>query len=227
MCKKKTRMDERILVCVNYGPNGERLIKRGSNIAQMLDCPLYILTVDPKPVDEMDAEKSDYIAKWRKMAAENGADAFILKDKEERPAYKVIAEVAREKGITQIVIGQTVHSRWEQIAKESIVNSLLREIPFVDLHIVSVARHLKDCDSNYAKGVRTYLVKEDEVYRLTFKHTKNVVYEGIFFKEIGTDFNNGIFKFIKGKETLQVRVVEDIVEDFTNTELETSDEEDY
>ncbi|NLL53244.1 MAG: universal stress protein [Peptococcaceae bacterium] len=227
MCKKKTRMDERILVCVYYGPNGERLIQRGCKIAHMLDCPLYILTVDPKPVDEMDAEKSDYIAKWKNMAEKNGADAFILKDKEERPVYKVIAEVAREKGITQIIIGQTVHSRWEQIAKESIVNSLLREIPFVDLHIISVARHLKDCDSNYAKGVRAYLVKEDEGYRLTFKHAKNVVYEGIFFKAIGTDFNNGIFKFIKEKETLQVEVIEDIVKDFTNTELETSDETDY
>lgn len=49
--------DERILVCVYYGPNGERLIKRGIKIAQMSNCPLYILHIDPKPLDEMDAEK--------------------------------------------------------------------------------------------------------------------------------------------------------------------------
>jgi two-component system sensor histidine kinase KdpD len=213
------RTDERILVCVYYGPNGQRLIQRGCMIAKTFNCPLYILTVDSKPFDELDAEKSNYIAKWKRMAEENNADAFILKDNECRPVYKVIAEVAREKGITQIIIGQTAQSRWEQITKESIINSLLREIPFVDLHIISIARSIKDPDSNYHKGVRAYLIKEGDDYRLVFRHTKDKIYEGIFFKEIGTDFNNGIFRFIKENETLQVQVVEDFVKDFTNVEI--------
>ena len=225
MSKKKKRMDEGILVCVYYGPNGERLIQRGCKIAQIFDCPLYILTVDRKPFAELDADKSYYITKWKGLAEENDADAFILKDNEERPIYKVIAEVAREKGITQIIIGQTPHSRWEQITKKSIVNSLIREIPFVDLHIISVARYLKDPDSNYEKGVRAYLAKEGADYHLIFKHTKDVIYEGIFFKEIGTDFNNGIFKFNKDNETLQVEVIDDIVKNFTNVELRTNDVE--
>ena len=68
MKKMKERMDESILVCVYYGPNGERLIQRGCKIANMLDCPLYILTVDPKPFDELDAEKSNYIAKMETIS---------------------------------------------------------------------------------------------------------------------------------------------------------------
>lgn len=222
----KKRMDEAILVCVHYGPHGERLIKRGCKIAKMLNCPLYILNVDPKPFDELDAEKSNYITKWKRLAEENEADAFILKDNEKRPPYKVIAEVAREKGITQIIIGQTPQSRWKQIAEESIVNLLLREIPFVDLHVIAVNRYLKDPERKYDKGTRAYLIKQDEGYRLVFQHTKDVVYEGIFFKKIGTDFNNGIFKFTKDQGTLQVKVVEDIVKDFTNVELETNNDED-
>jgi K+-sensing histidine kinase KdpD len=215
----KQQMDEKILACVYYGPNGERLIKRGCNLARMLDCPLYILTIDPQPLDEMNAEKANYIEKWRRMAIANDADEFILKDNEDRPVYKVIAEVARQKGITQIVIGQTVQSRWEMITKESMVNCLLREIPFVDLHIISVARYLKDPVSNYDKGVRAYLVKDAENFRLVFKHSKNVVHEGIFFKECGTDFNNGVFKFMNDKKMLHVEVVEDYVKDFTEVEL--------
>jgi len=220
MPRMKQQMDEKILACVYYGPNGERLIKRGCNLARMLDCPLYILTIDPQPLDEMNAEKANYIEKWRRMAMANDADEFILKDNEERPVYKVIAEVARQKGITQIVIGQTVQSRWEMITKESMVNCLLREIPFVDLHIISVARYLKDPVSNYDKGVRAYLVKDAENFRLVFKHSKNVVHEGIFFKECGTDFNNGVFKFMNDKEMLHVEVVEDYVKDLTDVELE-------
>lgn len=221
MKRKKERMDESILVCVYYGPNGERLIQRGCRIAQMLDCPLYILTVDPSPFDDLDAEKSNYITRWQQLAEEHSADAFILKDNEKRPVHKVIADVAREKNITQIIIGQTAQSRWEQLTKGSIINTLLREIPFVDLHIISVARHLKNPDKHFDKGVRAYLVQEENDYRLIFKHTKNVIYEGIFFKESGTDFNNGIFKFMKDKETLQVQVKDDIVSDLTNVEMDT------
>lgn len=222
MKKIKGRMDESILVCVYYGPNGERLIQRGSKLANMLDCPLYILTIDPKPFDEMDAEKSHYITRWQQLAEEKGADAFILRDNEKKPVSKVIAEVARDQHITQIILGQTAQSRWEQIAKGSIINSLLREIPFVDLHIISVSRDLKDNEGLFEKGVRAYLVKDGEHYRVIFKHTKNVEYEGIFFKDSCTDFNNGIFKFMKNKEMLQVNVTEDIVTDLTHVDMNTT-----
>ncbi|AZV44990.1 universal stress protein [Peribacillus asahii] len=219
MKKIKGRMDESILVCVYYGPNGERLIQRGCKIASMLDCPLYILTIDPKPFDELDAEKSFYITRWKQLAEQHNAEEFIIKDNEKRSVTKVIAEVAREKHITQIVLGQTAQSRWEQITKESVINSLLREIPFIDLHIISVSRSLKDQEGHFEKGVRAYLIKENDQYRLTFNHTKNVEFEGIFFKELGTDFNNGIFKFMKNKETLQVHVIEDYVKDLTNVNM--------
>ena len=220
MKKIKGRMDESILVCVYYGPNGERLIQRGCKIASMLDCPLYILTIDPKPFDEMDAEKSFYISRWKQLAEEHNAEEFIIMDNEKRPVTKVIAQVARENHITQIILGQTAQSRWEQIAKGSIVNSLLREIPFIDLHIISVARGLKGEEGQFENGVRAYLTKEADHYRLGFSHTKDVEFEGIFFKDYGTDFNNGIFKFLKDGVTLQVIVTEDIVKDLTSIDVD-------
>lgn len=226
MKKIKGRMDESILVCVYYGPNGERLIQRGCKLANMLDCPLYILTVDPLPFDELDAEKSDYITRWKQLADQHNAEEFILKDNEKRPFTKVIAEVAREKNITQLILGQTAQSRWEQIAKGSIINSLLREIPFIDLHIISVARALKDQEGMFEKGVRAYLVKDGEKYLLSFNHTNDVEYEGIFFKEIGTDFNNGVFKFMKNKETIQVSVIEDYVKDLSNVRISSNSDSD-
>jgi two-component system, OmpR family, sensor histidine kinase KdpD len=219
MKKFKGRMDESILVCVYYGPNGERLIQRGCNIAHMLDCPLYILTIDRLPFDELDAEKSDYITRWKQLAEQHNAEEFILKDNEKRPISKVIAEIAREKKITQIILGQTAQSRWEQIAKGSIINSLLREIPFVDLHLISVSRALRDHEGQFEKGVRAYLTREGDAYRLSFNHTKDVEFEGIFFKDHGTDFNNGVFKFMRDKETLQVNVTEDIVKELKHVRM--------
>ena len=65
---------------------------------------------------------------------------------------KVIAEVAREKHITQIVLGQTAQSRWEQMTKGSLLTLLLQEIPFVDLHIISVSRSVSDQEGQFEKG---------------------------------------------------------------------------
>ncbi len=210
---KNGRMDESILVCVYYGPNGERLIRRGGKIANMLNCPFYVLTVDPLPEDELDIEKIHYVEKWKELAKEHGAEQFIVKYNESRPIAKVIGEVARKHNITQLVLGQTAQSRWKEITKGSFINILLNEIPFVDLHIISVSRELKNGDGFYEKGVRAYLLQEETKYRLSFSHTHQDVYEGIFYKELGTDFNNGVFKFMTNNCMIEVQVVDDYVKD--------------
>jgi len=190
------RSDESILVCVYYGLNGERLIRRGHKLASLLDCPLYILTVDSNPLDAFDVEKSGYIEKWTELSQELNVEKFIVRDNEKRPIQKVIAEVAREYNITQIIVGQSAQSRWEEITKGSFLNVLLKEVPFVDFHIVSVKRQSVDNDNgNFEKGVRAYIIRDEDNYKITFTCPKREHLEGIFFKEIGTDFDNGIFKF--------------------------------
>lgn len=213
MKKIRGRMDESILVCVFYGPNGERLIKRGNKLATMLDCPLYILTVDSLPFDEFSSEKSAYVERWKELAEEFSAEEFFIYDDEKRPPAKVIGEVANQFDITQIVIGQTARSRWEEITKGSFMNTLLREIPFTDFHVVSVARTIKGDDhEEFEKGVRCYLVKDNEGYQLQFMQSKECQLEGIFFKEIGTDFDNGIFKFMHNNKLYQVEVTDDRID---------------
>ncbi|GAK10627.1 universal stress protein [Geomicrobium sp. JCM 19039] len=210
----QAKMEESLLVCVYHGPNGERLIRRGARIASKLQCPLYILTVDAAPVDELDHEKSQYLDYWKELSKEVDATEFIIKDNEKRPAAKVISEVAKQKDITQVLIGQTAKSRWEEITKGSLINVLLKELPFVDLHIIAVTRGLKNyTEEHFEKGVRAYLVKNTSGngYQLSFNHTMACAYEGIFFKEVGTDFNNGVFKFMKDNKMIEVHVTDDHV----------------
>lgn len=217
---KHARMDERLLVCAYYGPNGERLIRRGAKIADMLDCPLYILTVENRAEAELDEDRKQTLAAWKQLAEDLGAEEFIVVYDDKRPAYKVISDVARRKQITQILLGQTPKSRLQELAEDlagggSIVNALLRELSFVDLHIVSVGRELSEPKGEfYEKGVRAYLILDDDGdrFRLSFEHSQDVVMEGIFFKELGTDFNNGIFKYMRDGKACEVHVYEDFVE---------------
>jgi len=215
MRKIKSRMDESILVCVYYGPNGERLIRRGNRLAQIMDCPLYVLTVDALPYDEFDAEKSGYIDAWKELCDELDVDEFIIRDNEKRSTVKAIAGVAHNYNITQLVIGQSPQNRWEEITKGSFVNVLLRHMTFIDIHIVSLDRALKSGanDTSYEKGIRGFLKKDknEETYRISFARSKDNLYEGIFYKEIGTDFNNGIFKFVNSNgKTCHIHITDDI-----------------
>ncbi|MDD4776379.1 MAG: universal stress protein [Syntrophomonas sp.] len=208
-----TFLNEKILVCVNYGPTAERLIRRGGDMAARLDCPLYVLTIDPLPYEEMDAERTDYLDRWQELAGEYNAVEYIIKVKEKRSVAKVIAQVATEKQITQVFMGQTAQSRWQEISKGSIVNILLREIPFADLHLISMSRNLDEIKGYFEKGVRAYLVREQDTYRLCFNPGDNVALEGIFYKETGTDFNNGIFTCKHDCSAQHFHIVDDYVTD--------------
>ncbi|WLV24678.1 universal stress protein [Aciduricibacillus chroicocephali] len=211
----KGRMDEKILVCVFYGPNGERLIKRGHKLASLLDCPLFVLTVDSLPQDEFDAEKSDFIKEWSHLSEQLDAEEFIVRDNEKRSSTKAIAEVVNTYDITQVIIGQSPQNRWEEITKGSFTNALLRELTFADIHIVAVDRTIKNReDAMYDKGVRCYLVqdKDSKDIRLSFHHPGDFLHEGIFYKETGTDFNKGIFKFIYQGKTYELSVTGDCIE---------------
>lgn len=208
------RLDESILVCVYYGVNGERLIRRGHRLASMLNCPLYVLTVDSKPLDAFDAEKSSYIDRWTELAEELEIEQFIIRDNEKRPIQKVIAEVAKENKITQIVVGQSAQSRWEEITKGSFINVLLKEVPYVDFHIVAVNRPTEDESfDTYEKGVRAYIINEVKHFKVVFTCPKTPFLDGIFFKEIGTDFDNGVFKFTYDHKSYEVDIKEGIVTD--------------
>src|SRR5699024_2456882 len=106
MSNVTSQMDERILVCVYYGLNGERLIRRGYELSKLSNSLFYVLTVDRLSSDEFDAEKSSYIEQWQELSEELGPEEFILKDNESRPIVKAIKEVAYRNNVTQVKIGR-------------------------------------------------------------------------------------------------------------------------
>ena len=77
---------------------------------------------------------------WKELCDELDVEEFIIRDNEKRSSVKAIAEVAHNHNITQIIVGQSPQNRWEEITKGSFVNVLLREMTFIDIHLVSVDR---------------------------------------------------------------------------------------
>ncbi|MBE3568868.1 MAG: universal stress protein [Bacillales bacterium] len=122
---------EKILVCVNYRPNAEKLIRRGWRIAHRLNAELYILHIKPSGYQD---EKA--IHEWKKLSEQFGA-TFIIQEAKSRKVAQQIVEVSRQYKITQIVMGMSARTRWEEIWKGSIINVIMRKLKYVDVFIVS------------------------------------------------------------------------------------------
>lgn len=198
--------NEKILVCVYYGPNGERLIHRGGELAKLLQCPLFVLSVIPKRENELDQAQERYMAEWQTKCDEYGA-TFIVKTNEDRKASEIIAETAKNLHITQLIIGQSGQTRWQEITRGSFVNELLNQIGETDLHIVAVQRMDDQMADTHERGIRVTVFRDGSHYLLGNKESEgDPVAEGLFFKELNTDFDTGLLKIKTDHEIQYLKI---------------------
>ncbi len=129
---------ESILVCVNYRPHSEKLIRRGWRIADRHQAQLYVLVVslDNRLTDE---ERRD-LERIQNLSKQFEAE-FVMKNSTDRSVGETIVQMATELLVSQIVIGQSpsprpLLARW----KISPVDYVLQHAEFVDLHVVSNAQ---------------------------------------------------------------------------------------
>jgi K+-sensing histidine kinase KdpD len=194
---KITETEEKILVCLYYGPSSELLIRRGWKLAAALQAPLTLLTVDPIHDNRYSEAREKNMAFWSSMAETLQAELIVEKS-DSRNVAEVIADIANEKRITQIIIGQSAQTKWEEITKGSIINQLLHLIEGVDIHIVSVRRERQKQDEDYEAGVKAYLVRDGNRLLLRLNSLVPGKIEGVFYRSVHTDFNTGVFKAVDG-----------------------------
>ncbi|WP_216671505.1 universal stress protein [Saccharibacillus qingshengii] len=199
---------ESILVCVHYGPHGQRLIQRGSRLAQLLGAPLRVLTVAPAKREEYNLEKERYVAGWRKQTEECGGEFLVRACSGGSKAPDVIAEAAQEFGVTQIVIGRAIQSFWHEIAHGDFVDELLERIGATDLHIVAVQRYPELLEETHEKGFPAYLVPRKGRYTLSREASGDDAIPGIFFRELDTDFDSGLFKTNRNGQAEYLKIVQ-------------------
>ena len=126
---------EKILVCVQYSSTAEKLIRRGWRMADRLNAELYVLNVERENIDSISAGKKQTIEEWKLLT-----NQFVLEEAKGRKPADVIIEVAKRLQVTQILLGQSARTRWEEIRKGSIVNEIMRQTKYIDIHIVADQR---------------------------------------------------------------------------------------
>ena len=134
--KDPTLLQERILVCVQLNENARKLIYRGFRMASRMKADLYILTILPKPENQLTSSQKEVLAMLRESGALFDAEVLI-RIQGERSIAETITAAAKHHRITQIVLGQSARTRWQEIRRGSIVTQIMRQNRGIDLQIVS------------------------------------------------------------------------------------------
>ena len=100
--------------------------------ARRLDAELYVIYVDTGR-DQGDESQKTLAANLR-FAENLGAKVERLKG---RSVADAVAQVVREKHITQVIFGRSAEKGWKKYLYLSVAHRFLRESSEVDVHIVT------------------------------------------------------------------------------------------
>ncbi|MEA2303247.1 MAG: two-component system, OmpR family, sensor histidine kinase KdpD [Solirubrobacteraceae bacterium] len=124
---------ERLLALVEPYPGAQRLVRRAWRSAQRLGADLDLLWISP-PGREPDAEQQRHLTALRQLASVLGCD-FLVESGDD--VAVAAARVARERGSTYILIGQSRRRRGLMRLRRSLSERLVDALPGVDVRIVA------------------------------------------------------------------------------------------
>jgi two-component system sensor histidine kinase KdpD len=121
---------DRIMVCISPDRASLRLLRRGWRIAMRLHGEIVAVYVENRPPTEAQREilHNDFA-----LADRLGVSVVTLYG----DVAREIIRYARENQITQIVIGHSDRTRWQEFLRGSIINRLARELRAIDILIVA------------------------------------------------------------------------------------------
>ena len=128
-----TPIAERLLALVPLDARAEPVVRRAWRSSQRLAADLDILVVrDPEA--EPSAAEREQLERLRRLASVLGAALFVETGED---VARVAARVARERGITYILMGQPGPPRGLGRLREPLPMRLLRELPDVDVRVLA------------------------------------------------------------------------------------------
>jgi two-component system sensor histidine kinase KdpD len=127
---------ERVMVAFDARSHAPELLRHGWRLAYALKAPLLAVTV-MRPAPALrggEATAKSELANHIRLAEDLGAEVITVEGENIAAA---LARVARERHVTQLVLGQPARGRWYELLRGSVVNRLLRQPLGADIHIVT------------------------------------------------------------------------------------------
>jgi two-component system, OmpR family, sensor histidine kinase KdpD len=130
--EQHTPVTERFAVCISSNPAAQYLIARAARMSERIGAELFVVYIDIGADDTPENKRS--LNENIRFAENLGAQIIRTKDKSVAHA---VAQVVRDKHITQVVFGRSAVQGWRKFLYLSAIHSFLRDAPPVDVHIVT------------------------------------------------------------------------------------------
>jgi two-component system sensor histidine kinase KdpD len=122
---------ERVLVCVSRPELAEELVRRGARIAQRARGEFIVAHVRG---GGRDGSADAWIDPIEKLALDLGGTFELITSEE--PVDSVLA-FAYQRFVTQIVVGEPLRPRWQELIRGSFVSRLIRQAENIDIHVIA------------------------------------------------------------------------------------------
>src|SRR5271155_3491230 len=135
-------MPEKVMVCLSSRPGTERLLRVGARVAGRVAANWYAVFVS-RPEDDKghgDPEAFQRLQEHQRMAKDLGAQVVTLHDKNVADA---LIRFAQQEGISHVVFGQSVRSRWDILLRGSVLNRFLAEVRDVTVQVVPMQKPVR------------------------------------------------------------------------------------
>ncbi|MBB6099265.1 two-component system sensor histidine kinase KdpD [Deinobacterium chartae] len=128
----KLSIKDRILVAVTTSPSSGRLIRRGGRIAKRLGGDLQVVYVE---THRPSREEARVLEGFRAITEALGGEFRLLKNA--GGVGRTLVNYSREYGPTQLILGESRRSRWQELLRGSIIHQVLRGTRNVDVYIIA------------------------------------------------------------------------------------------
>ncbi len=145
---------ERVLVGFDARPHTRQVIRDAWRLAHGLRADLIAVSIQPEGYLALMSKLIGWLKygsevnKYREAAQRRLEEHALLAEDlgaevirtSSRDIAKTLVEIANERQVTQLVLGQPARSRWEEILRGSIINRVLRMSSDIDIHLVPRSR---------------------------------------------------------------------------------------
>jgi two-component system, OmpR family, sensor histidine kinase KdpD len=123
---------ERVVVALTGSPRGESLIRRGARMAARTHAEL--VGVHIRPSDGLSRAGTQLLEAHRLLLIELGGRYAEVTGADTATA---LINFAREENATQLLLGATARSRWNELIQGSVINQVIRAADGIDIHVLS------------------------------------------------------------------------------------------
>lgn len=126
------KLRERLLVAISHSPHSQKLIRMTRRLASTLDAPW--LAVHVNTGETLNKIEEETLSKNIALARDLGGEVITIYDTN---IAKAIQKVARQRSVTQIIIGRQP-KKWlpDFLQRSSLMDHLARECSDIDLHVI-------------------------------------------------------------------------------------------